>query len=129
MRLNPFATYLERGIRWASGSDYYVTPFPARYGLWASVARRPLLGVYGDQPFGTDESVEIRTALKSYTRWVAYQMFMEDKIGSIEPGKYADLAVWDRDMYAVETAALEDLVCEMTVFDGEIVFRRDAASQ
>ena len=39
---------------WASGSDYYVTPFPARYGVWASVARQPLLGVYGDTPYGTD---------------------------------------------------------------------------
>ncbi len=32
-RLNPFKTFLERGIRWADGSDFNVTPFPARYGL------------------------------------------------------------------------------------------------
>lgn len=127
LRLNPFRTYLEKGIQWGSGSDYFVTPFPARYGLWASVARRPLLGVYGDQPFGTDESVDIRTALKSYTKWAAYQMFMEDKIGSIEPGKYADLAVWDRDPYTVSTDELENMSCEMTIFDGEIVFDRAAS--
>jgi predicted amidohydrolase YtcJ len=125
-RLNPFRTFQERGIQWASGSDYFVTPFPARYGLWASVARRPLLGVYGDQAFGTAESVDVRTALRSYTSWAAYQMFMEDRVGSIEPGKYADLAVWDRDPYSVPTADLEDMQCEMTVFDGQVVFERAA---
>jgi len=129
MRLNPLRTFQERGIQWASGSDYYVTPFAARYGLWASVARRPLLGVYGEQPFGTAESVDIHTALKSYTIRAAHQMFMEDKIGSIEPGKYADLAVWDRDLYSVPTPELEDMVCEMTVFDGQIVFRHEDASE
>ncbi|MDH3733453.1 MAG: amidohydrolase [Gemmatimonadota bacterium] len=126
MRLNPFRAYRERGIKWAAGSDYYVTPFPARYGLWASVARRPLLGVWGEEPFGVDQSVDIRTALKSYTIWAAYQMFLEDRIGSIEVGKYADLAVWDRDMYSTPTADLEDLSCEMTVFNGSVVFERGA---
>ena len=125
-RLNPFRSYLERGIKWAAGSDYYVTPFPARYGLWASVARRPLLGVWGPQPFGTEESVDIRTALKSYTIWAAYQMFLEGEVGSVEVGKYADLAVWDRDMYEVPTDELEHLSCEMTVFNGEVVFERGA---
>ena len=48
-----------------SGSDYSVTPFPARYGLWASVARRTLNGMYGATPFGLRESVDIRTALRS----------------------------------------------------------------
>ena len=38
---------------WANGSDFFVTPFPARYGIWSAVARQPLLGVYGAAPFGT----------------------------------------------------------------------------
>ncbi len=126
-RLNPFASYLERGMIWASGSDYYVTPFPARYGVWASVARQPALGVYGDQPYGTDESVDVETALRSFTLWGAHQMFMEDKIGSIEVGKYADLAVWDRDPLTSPTIELRDMSCEMTVFNGEVVFDRAEA--
>jgi len=123
-RLNPFASYLKRGIKWASGSDYFVTPFPARLGIWASVARKPLLGVYGDQPYGTAESVDVETALRSYTIWAARQMFMEDKLGSIEPGKYADLAVWDRDPTTISTIELRDMRCDMTVFNGEVVFDR-----
>ncbi|MEZ4415799.1 MAG: amidohydrolase [Gemmatimonadota bacterium] len=122
LRLNPFRTYLQRGIRWAGGSDYSVTPFPARYGIWASVAREPLLGVYGAHPYGTSESVDVLTALRSFTIWAARQMFMEDVIGSIEVGKYADLAVWDRDPLAVPTADLKDMTCHLTVFNGEVVY-------
>lgn len=123
-RLNPFRTFQARGIAWANGSDYPVTPFPARSGIWASVARRPLLGVYGMEPWGSEEAVDVRAALRAQTIAVARQMFLEDRIGSIEPGKYADLAVWDRDLYTVPPDSLADLRCELTIFDGRIVFRR-----
>jgi predicted amidohydrolase YtcJ len=122
-RLNPFKTYLAKGIQWGGGSDFFVTPFPARYGLWASVARETLKGVYGAQPFGTAESVDVHTALRSYTVWAAHQLFLEDKIGSLEPGKQADIAVWDRDVYAIPTADIKNLKCEMTIFDGQIVYK------
>src|SRR4029077_8456675 len=94
LRLMPFRTYLARGVQWAGGSDYPVTPFPARYGIWASIVRRTLSGT---QPVGKAESVDVHAALRSYTTWAAYQLFLEKKIGSIEPGKDADIAVWDRD--------------------------------
>jgi predicted amidohydrolase YtcJ len=122
-RLNPFKTYLTKGIPWGGGSDFFVTPFPARYGLWASVARETLKGVYGAQPFGTAESVDIHAALRSYTGWSAHQLFLEDKIGSIETGKQADIAVWDRDMYSVPTGDIKNLKCEMTLFDGQVVYK------
>jgi predicted amidohydrolase YtcJ len=122
-RLKPFQTYVQRGIRWAGGSDYSVTPFPARYSLWASVARKTLNATYGAQPFGTKESVDIKTALRSHTVWAAHQMFLDDRIGSIEVGKDADLAVWDRDLYAVPTDQLKDLRCLLTLFRGSVVYR------
>jgi predicted amidohydrolase YtcJ len=49
-------------------------------------------------------------------------MFLETKIGSIEVGKYADLAVWDRDFYTAPTAAIKDAKCVMTIFDGKVVY-------
>ncbi|HZR32387.1 MAG TPA: amidohydrolase family protein [Terriglobales bacterium] len=122
LRLNPFKTYLAKNVKWTGGSDYFVTPFPARYGLWASIVREPLKGVYGAHPFGTAESVDIHSALRSYTAWAARQLFLEDKIGSIESGKEADIAVWDRDMYSIPSADLKNLKCEMTIFAGRIVY-------
>lgn len=120
--LEPFNTLRTRGIIWAGGSDYSVTPLPARYGLWASAARETLKGTYGPHPFGTAEAVDMHTALRAYTTWAARQMFLENKIGSLEVGKRADIAVWDRDLYALPTERIKDLKCLMTLFDGEVVY-------
>jgi predicted amidohydrolase YtcJ len=122
LRLVPLNTFLKNGIRWGGGSDYSVTPIAARYGLWASVERETLKGTYGAHPFGTAESVEIRAALRSYTIWGAKQLFLEERIGSLEIGKEADIAVWDRDMYTIPSRELRDLKCIMTLFHGRVVF-------
>lgn len=122
LRLKPFRTYLDKGIVWAGGSDFNVTPFPARYGIWASIARKTLQGTYGLDSYGMEESIDIHNALRSYTIWSAQQMFMEDKIGSIEVGKYADIAVWDKDLYTIQTDEIKDLKCLMTLFNGKIIY-------
>jgi predicted amidohydrolase YtcJ len=121
-RLEPFKTLQSRGILWSGGSDYYVTPVAARYGLWASIARQTAKGTFGPQPFGTAEAVDIHTALRSYTAWGARQMFLEDKIGTLEVGKKGDITVWDRDLYAIATDQVKDLKCLMTLLEGEVVY-------
>jgi predicted amidohydrolase YtcJ len=125
-RLKPFKTWQQKGVKWGGGSDYTVTPFAARYSLWSSVARTTLNGQFGATPFGMAESVDIKTALRSQTIWAAHQMFLDDRIGSIEVGKDADIAVWDRDMYTVPTDQLKDLKCELTLLRGDVVFKADA---
>ena len=124
LRLNPFATYSKRGITWGGGSDYAVTPLAARYGLWASVAREPLKGTWGAHPFGVAESVDVHIALRSYTAWAARQLFLESRVGSLEPGKDADIAVWAQNPYKVPTPELKELRCVMTLLAGKIVFQR-----
>jgi hypothetical protein len=123
LRLMPLKTYLNRGIQWAGGSDYPVTPFAARLGIWASVARETLNGTYGKQPFGTAEAVDVHASLRSYTMWAAHQLFLEKQIGSIEAGKDADIAIWDRDPYTIPTQQLKDMKCEMTLFKGRVVYQ------
>lgn len=122
LRLMPFRTYMERGIRWAGGSDYPVTPFAARLGLWASMVRETLNGTFGKQPFGTAQAVDIHTALRSYTIWSAHQLFLENRTGSIEAGKDADIAVWDRNPYTVPAEQVKDMKCKMTIFKGRTVY-------
>jgi predicted amidohydrolase YtcJ len=123
VRLIPLKTYVNKGIIWGGGSDYPVTPFPARYGLWASIERKTLKGVYGFQPFGTVESVDIHTALRSYTAWAARQLFLEDRVGTIEPGKEADIAIWDHDLYTMPVDEIRNLKCELTLLRGRIVYQ------
>jgi predicted amidohydrolase YtcJ len=67
-----------------NGTVITVTPFAARYGLWAAVAREPALGIYGGDPFGRDEAIDIHAALRASTIWAAHQMFLDTKIGSIK---------------------------------------------
>jgi len=119
-RLIPLKTLQRRGILWSGGSDYFVTPVAARYGLWASIARQTSAG---REPFGLAESVDRQTALRSYTAWGARQMFLEDKIGTLEAGKRADIAIWDRNFYTTPTAQIKDMKCLMTLLDGEVVYR------
>lgn len=120
--LIPLKTMYQREILWSGGSDYYVTPLPARYGIWASVARQTAKGTYGANPFGMSEAVDIHIALRSYTAWSARQMFLENKIGSLEVGKRADIAIWDRDLYSVPSEQIKDMKCLMTLLDGEVVY-------
>jgi predicted amidohydrolase YtcJ len=121
-RLVPLKTLQQRGILWSGGSDYSVTPIAARYGLWASIARQTAKGTFGLQPFGIAEAIDAKTALRSYTAWSARQMFMEDKIGTLEPGKRADIAIWDRDIYTIPRDQIKDMKCLMTLLDGEVVY-------
>ncbi len=123
-RLVPLKTLQNRGILWSGGSDYSVTPVPARYGLWASVARETSAG---RTPFGLVESVDSHTALRSYTAWSARQMFLEEEIGTLEAGKRADIAIWDRNIYTIPTAEIKDMRCLMTLLDGEVVYQREHA--
>jgi predicted amidohydrolase YtcJ len=123
-RMIPLHTYAAKRMIWAGGSDTNVTPFPARFGLWASVARETLNGTDGKTPFGIAQSVDIHTALRSYTIWAARQLFMEKQTGSLERGKSADIAIWDRDPYSIPTDQLKDMICDMTLFQGKIVYQR-----
>lgn len=120
--LIPLKTFLSRGIVWGGGSDYPVTPIGARYGIWAGAARETAMGTYGKQPFGTAEAIDAKTSLRSYTAWNARQLFLEKEIGTIEVGKRADIAVWDRDLTAVPVSELKEMKCVMTLLDGKVVW-------
>jgi predicted amidohydrolase YtcJ len=128
LRLNPFRTYERNGVIWAGGSDSPVTPIEARYGLWASRVRETAKGVFGATPFGTAEGASAEAALKSYTIWAARQIRADQVAGSLEVGKEASLAVWDLNPLTAAPAALKDMVCELTLWRGEVVYDRSARS-
>ena len=124
-RLEPLKSLLQSGVQWTGGSDFPVTPVAARYGIWAALERETLKGLAGAHPFGSAESVDIRAVLRAYTAASARQMFLENRIGALEPGKDADIAVWDRNMYAIPSAELKNIKCEMTLFRGQVVYALD----
>ena len=98
-------TIARSGARLAFGSDFPVespNPFP---GLSAAISRRDMAG----QPPGgwrPEERVSFAQALDGFTRGAAYAGFAEDRIGSLEAGKWADFIIVDRDPTAVDAQAL-----------------------
>ena len=114
------------GNRLAFGSDFPVespNPFP---GLSAAVSRQDPNG----QPPGgwrPEEKVSFATALNGFTRGAAYAGFAEQKIGSLEPGKWADFILVDRDVAAVNQKALAATKVLETWVAGKKVFSADAA--
>jgi predicted amidohydrolase YtcJ len=100
-----WATVEKLGIPLAFGTDFPVespNPFP---GLAAAVSRQDMNG----QPPGgwiPSERLSFAQALAAYTRGSAYAGFAEDRIGSLEPGKWADFVLVDRDPTKVDAQAL-----------------------
>ena len=64
-------------------------------------------------------------AIRCYTINGAYAGFDEDKLGSVEPGKLADLIVLSGDILETPVESISELVVEETVVGGETVFRRN----
>lgn len=117
----PLKTFLENGIHVGISHDATVTPPLSSMGLYSSVVRKTIKG----QEFETVESVTPFEALSFYTTHAAMHCFMEDKIGSIEKGKYADLSIWDRNPLNENIEGLKDLTCLETYVNGKVVFSRE----
>ncbi len=114
----PVKTWIENGHRVtfeATGSDFW-TP------IYTLMARRI-------QKQGTDQWVELLpeqgidrvTALKMATTWASEYMLAEDTVGTLEPGKFADFAVLEKDFFTVPIEEIPNMNVIMTGLSGEIV--------
>ena len=68
------------------------------------------------------QTIDREDALIAYTRKNAYFVFQENDLGSIQPGKLADLVVLDRDYLTVPADQIKDIKPVMTVVGGKIVY-------
>jgi len=103
-----------------NGTDVPVEPISAVSSYHASVTRLMANG----RRFFPEQSMDRMEALRSYTLGCAYAVFEEDLLGSITPGKLADLVVLDRNILTVSEEELAGTRVEMTILNGEIRYRR-----
>jgi len=118
---HPYRSLLISGAVVAFGTDWPVAPLNPLYGIYASVTRQT---VDGKNPNGwiPEEKISVEDAIKCYTLNAAYASFEEKIKGSIEVGKLADLIVLSDDILTIDPETIKDVVIEMTVFNGEIVY-------
>lgn len=114
----PARDFIDQGIVAAFGSDAPVTFLDPLLGIHAAVNRNSSSG----QPVGECQAVSVMEAIKAYTWNGAYASFEEERKGSIEPGKLADLVVLDSSILNQEKTKLKEMKVEMTIIDGEILY-------
>ncbi len=122
-RISPLASARSRGVRFGLHSDTPVTPVPPLEGIWCAVARRTRDG----RSLGSEQAVDVVTALRGYTIDAAYLAGEEAVKGSVEPGKLADFAVLSRDPTRVDPDDLRSIEVSATVVGGELVWSSGGA--
>jgi predicted amidohydrolase YtcJ len=114
----PFRTIVDHGIQTGiHGDGVHIAPL------------NPWLHIYfattGVNSFGAkvngDQQIARQEALRLFTRGNSWFLRMENKIGSIEPGKLADLVVLNRDYFAVPDQEIKQIRSVLTIVDGKIV--------
>ena len=115
---NPVATPMNRGIFMAFSSD--ILPVGPMVGLYAAVTRRGKSGAV----YGADERVTMLRALRAYTHNGAYLTREEQRKGTIEPGKLADLIVLSADLLTIPPEQILGSKVDLTVLGGRVVYER-----
>lgn len=123
-RLFPMKSLQKQGGRFIIASDgplFWQTPLAS---IEAAITR--------EQPGGSPtklapaEAIDLATAIRAYTLNAAYLMGHDDRVGSIEAGKVADIIVLDRNLFEIPVREIGSTLVLQTVFNGAVVF--DAGS-
>jgi predicted amidohydrolase YtcJ len=112
---------LDAGAVICNGTDVPVESISPIASYASSVTRRMANG----EQFFPEQSMTRMEALQSYTLGCAQAVFDEDQLGSLTPGKRADLVVLDANPLTVPESELTELQVEMTWVDGKLRYRRE----
>ncbi len=110
----------QRGLI-AAGSDFPVEGINPLYGFYAAVARKDQQS-YPENGFNADQALTRMEALRAMTIWAAYASFEEEERGSLEPGKWADFVVLEKDLMTAPENELFNIKVLNTYSGGVKVF-------
>ncbi len=126
-----FGSMRDAGVILAFGSDWPVSSPDPVWGSHVAVNRTaPHHDPHGQDliaqtdPLLADEALTVEEALRAYTLNAAYANGYDDVSGSITLGKSADFAILDRDPYGVDRAEIGDIIVDMTISAGKVVYQR-----
>jgi predicted amidohydrolase YtcJ len=118
----PLKTIQDSGVIWGLGTDAFeVNQYRPFTTLWFAVTGKMVGGtIVNRQPIGRED------ALIAHTRKNAFLILQESNLGSIQPGKLADMVVLDRDYLTVPADQIKDIQPTMTIVGGRIVYEAGA---
>lgn len=114
-------TLLENGVTIINGTDAPVERLNPMHSFHSSVTRLMPTGevFFGEQVMTREE------ALRSYTLDSAFGIFREHDLGSLTPGKLADIVIWSGDFMRGDADTIRDILPVMTFVGGELVFEAE----
>lgn len=119
---SPYRSLINVGVRIAVGTDSPVVDSNPLRTVYEAITRCR----YDDgTPVGAnlDEAMTLAEVLKGYTIGAAYSEYFDDKVGTLEAGKLADIAVIDRNLFAGSPEEIRKARNICTVFDGKIIYK------
>ena len=125
---SPWRSLIDSGSQPACGSDFMVESHRPLWGIYAAVTRQnqkkePKNGWYAKQRMTREE------AIRGYTIWAAKAAFNEDSLGSLEPGKLADLVILNTNLITCPEEDIFSAKVLMTMVNGKFVYKHDAFSK
>ncbi|HEX3348398.1 MAG TPA: amidohydrolase [Acetobacteraceae bacterium] len=113
-RLDACGTALREGVPLAIHSDAPVTPLAPLFTAQCAAARRTPSGAL----LGADERISVADAIRAITLGPAYTLKLDNLVGSIDVGKFADFAVLETDPHEVAAEELADIPVHGTILGG-----------
>ena len=101
---------MDAGARVTLSSDWSVSAFNPFIGLQNAITRAP-------------QNLTLEEAIKAYTLDSAYVMRQENKVGSLEVGKEADLIILDKNIFEIDANSVSNTKVLLTLLAGEQVFK------
>ncbi len=114
-------SFIDADIMVAAHSDHPCAPYPPLMAIHGLVNRTTKAG----KDIGPSQKIPVMEALKLYTINAAYHSFDEDRLGSLEAGKLADMTVLGEDILTIPAEKIMDVTVEMTVVDGKVVYKNE----
>lgn len=115
---------LKTGARIVNGTDAPVEPLNPLPSFYASVTRKTLRG-FPEGGFEPEEKMTRAQALQSYTLDAAFGAFQDEMLGSVEVGKFADFAIFSKDIMTIDAEEILQAEAVMTIVGGEVVYERE----
>ncbi len=122
-RQYPMQCFIDAGVVMASSSDFPVTiPFDPLIAIQLGITRSSISGSC-NEVLWPEERSNLEDMLRSFTYNGAYANFLENKIGSIEIGKQADVIVLDQNLFEIPATEIAATKVLLTLVDGKEIYR------